>query len=94
MIEVRALASFEHSGKRHRGERFHVTPKQAAQLAAKGLIEKIAEETGDPKVPAGIASSASPAGQVSPQTTLNESESGEPVKRRRGRPRKNPEPLS
>jgi hypothetical protein len=90
MIEVRALASFEHSGKRLRGERFFVIPKQAAQLAAKGLIEKIAEETGNPKVPAGIASSVSPAGRVLPRTTL--SASGDGVKRKRGRPRKNPEP--
>ena len=77
MIEVRALASFEHSVPRRPGDRFHVHPRHATQLAGKGLVEILPVQQPDPLQAAGTPSSASPAAPASPQTTASESDSGE-----------------
>jgi len=91
MIEVRALRSFEHSGRRVRGDRFHVTEKQAAQLAFKGLVAAMASEVESPPTADGEPSSASPAAPASPQATSSVSAGGA---KKRGRPKKVPEASS
>ena len=86
MIEVRALASFEHSGSRRPGDRLHVHPRHAAQMAEKGLVEVVPEPANPPKA-AGTPSSASPAAQASPLTTASVSAGGG---KKPGRPKKAP----
>lgn len=80
MIEVIAITGFEHGGRRRRGEQFFVSEQVATRLKAKRLVA-VVEDAAHPMKPAGAPSSASQAGQASPQTTSPESESG--AKRRR-----------
>ena len=87
MIEVRALASFEHSGSRRPGDRLHVHPRHAAQLAGKGLAEVLPDPQAVPPQAAGTPSSASPAAQASPLTTASVSAGGG---KKTGRPKKAP----
>lgn len=75
MTEVLALGSFEHSGPRRRGDRFHVSERIAGQLAAKGLVELLPDSE-NPPVAAGTPSSASPAAPASPLTTASVSGAG------------------
>ena len=76
MIEVRALESFEHSAPRRPGDRFHVHPRHAAQLAEKGLVEVLPDPQAVPHQAVGAPSSASPAAQASPLTTASVSAGG------------------
>ena len=87
MIEVRALASFEHSGSRRPGDRLHVHPRHAAQMAEKGLVEVLPDQQAVPPQAAGAPSSASPAAQASPLTTASVSAGGG---KKPGRPKKAP----
>lgn len=92
MTEVVALQSFEHSGRRNRGDRLSLSENVARALAERKLV-RIVEDSAPKQSAAGEPSFASPAAPASPLTTASLSDDGEP-KRRRGRPRKNPEPLS
>jgi len=85
MPEVVALSSFEHNGKRRRGDQFAVSDAHALALSRAGLV-MLAEESAPTKATGSpLTSSASPVALVLPEQTLSESESGG---KRRGRPRK------
>lgn len=102
MTDVIAIASFKHYAKDVKiGDRLTVSSSVASQLVRNRLVE-LADGAPvpeiHPKQPSGAKSSASPAGQASPQTTAILSAAGEalakvPAKRKPGRPRKNA-PLS
>ena len=97
MTDVIAIASFKHYARDVKiGDRLTVSSSVASQLARNRLVE-LADSAPAPAIhptqPSGAKSSASPAGQASPQTTAILSEAGEalaakPAKRRPGRPRK------
>lgn len=74
-MQVRALQSFEHGGSRKRGATFSVSDNQAKKLEQAGLVE-IVRPGADPVKAGGARSSASPAAQASPQTTLRKSKRG------------------
>lgn len=75
MPVVVALESFDHYGKRSRGESFLVGDYQAKKLMKAGLVT-LQGAKNDPRVPSGGKSSASPAGQVSEQTMSRRSRRG------------------
>lgn len=75
MIEVIALTGFEHGSRRRRDERFFVSEQVATRLKAKRLVA-VVEDAARPSKPAGAPSSASQAGQASPQTTSKRSAAG------------------
>ena len=86
MIKVQALDSFEHSGRRARGDCFEVSEKVAAALVRKGLVRVVGGEfVKGPQRAGGAPSSASPAAQASPQTTAKPSVAGA---KKRGRKKK------
>lgn len=69
-MEVQAIESFEHNGRRARGVRFHVSDQQAEKLLARRLVKIVpARDTEVPPPAAGNPSSASPAAPVSRQRT-------------------------
>ena len=74
MPEVTALQSFDHTGRRRRGERFTVSDGHAAALVRAGLVSMAAPD--DPGQAAGGKPSASPAAPASPLTTASVSASG------------------
>ncbi|OBX35663.1 hypothetical protein A8U91_04737 [Halomonas elongata] len=73
MPTVEALTGFDHGGIRRRGSKFPVSDHTAKQLARAGLVRIVADH---PKQADGATSSASPAAQVSPQTTVKKSARG------------------
>lgn len=91
MVTVIALQGFEHNGTRRRGDQFKVSEHQARALVRAGLVVVKAPKQGPTKA-AGEKSSASPVGQVSPQTTLSSSKRG--GKRRKGAPSSSQTPPS
>lgn len=70
--QVEALTGFDHGGRRRKGDRFPVSPAVAKELARVGLV-RIPR---DPEKAPAQRSSASPAGQASPQTTAKKSKPG------------------
>lgn len=76
-MEVQAIESFEHNGRRARGVRFHVSDQQAEKLLARRLVKIVpAQDTEVPPPAAGNPSSASPAAPVSRQRTRRRSAAG------------------
>ena len=78
MPYVIALQSFDHGQRRAKGARFLASDREAEKMRRKGLVMIDAGLPQDslPSQPAGAPSSASQAGQASPQTTLPESKPG------------------
>jgi hypothetical protein len=77
MISVTALQSFDHYGRRRRGDMFEVSEHAAAQLRARGLVSYSAQEiVTNPPPAAGAKRSASPAAPASPPTTAKKSGNG------------------
>ncbi|MNY56355.1 hypothetical protein D3C86_1924260 [compost metagenome] len=74
MPEVTALQSFDHNGRRRRGERFPVSDGHAAALVRAGLVSMAAPD--DPGQAAGGKPSASPAAPASPEQTSKPSARG------------------
>lgn len=73
MITVIAIKNFEHHGPVGRGDHLRVSPAVADKLCARGLV--VLASARPPVAPGGM-SSASPAAQVSPQTTAKRSRRG------------------
>ena len=77
-MKVRALDSFEHNGPRYEGAIFEVSQQHANLLASKHLVE-VVDDSAPLLKEAGEAqpSSASPAGQASPEPIANSQEPGD-----------------
>lgn len=75
MPVVVALESFDHYGKRSRGDSFRVDERHAKKLVRAGLVAMKGSKE-DPRMPSGEKLSASPAGQALPQTTAKKSKRG------------------
>lgn len=75
MVSVTALTGFEHGGKRKRADVFDVSEAHAKALKRAGLVSYEASQV-DPIDAAGAKLSASPAAQVSPQTTAKKPSTG------------------
>lgn len=69
---VEALTGFDHGGRRRKGTQFPVSDQTAKELHRAGLVRIVPDPA---KAPA-QRSSASPAGQASPQTTAASSRRG------------------
>ena len=81
---VQALDSFDHNGRRHRGQRFPASAPEARKLRDAGLVAIVGEaDKLHPTPAAGTPSSASRAAQASLQTTAKPSGDGEKPRRRK-----------
>ncbi|WP_399696595.1 hypothetical protein [Xenophilus sp.] len=76
-MQVEAIKSFDHGGKRKRGDRFEASTQHAEALRKRGLVVLLGEPSADnPSTAAGEKSSALPAAPASPKTTAKPSGRG------------------
>jgi hypothetical protein len=100
MAFVTAKTNFVHGNLRvTKGQTFEVSDVLARDLQRASLVRPVLTSPKEPEGPfvkkadAGLVAPlfVLPADPASPETTANESENGEPQKRKRGRPRKSAE---